>query len=196
MASLLNQQIPTGLWIAQTVGITASTYLLGATATLSFIAIPTVMLAPAPLAAKQWRSVYDRGILVGPPLSILSTLAIGYLAYNRDRSSTPFKLNVTAAAFLASFVPFTFFFIVPTNEALFAKEEQLASASLTDKNVEEGVAEAETTHALIDKWGVVNLGRAALVAVASVCTVLAALDKREVFKFGSVGLKSGANRLG
>jgi len=73
---------------------------------------------------------------------------------------------------------------------------QLESHSLEDKAVEAGVAEEETTHALIDRWGVLNLARAGLIAVGVVCTVVAALDKREVVGFRGLGLGSGANRLG
>jgi hypothetical protein len=73
---------------------------------------------------------------------------------------------------------------------------QLESTSLEDKAAEAGIAEAETVHALIDKWGVLNLARAALIAAGFLSTVVAALDKREAVSFGGVALRSGANRLG
>jgi hypothetical protein len=71
----------------------------------------------------------------------------------------------------------------------------MASASLEDKAVEAGVAEAETTHALIDKWATLNLARTVLLAAGSICATLAAVDKREVVSFSSVGLGTGANRM-
>lgn len=92
-------------------------------------------------------------------------------------------------------MPFTLAFIAPTNEKLLAKKDHLASASLEDKAVEANVAEGETVHALIDKWATLNLGRAVLVAVGSLCTVLAALNKREVTGFKEIGLGSAANRI-
>jgi hypothetical protein len=95
-----------------------------------------------------------------------------------------------------SIVPFTIAFIVPTNNKLEAKMRQLESASLEDKAPEVGVAEAETVHALIDKWGVLNLARAGIIAAGVLCTVVAALDKRDVVGFSGAGLRSGANRLG
>lgn len=73
---------------------------------------------------------------------------------------------------------------------------QLESTSLEDNTADAGIAEAETTHALIDKWGVLNLARAALVAAGFLSTVVAALDKRDTVGFGGVALRSGANRLG
>ena len=41
------------------------------------------MLAPAPLAARQWKKVYDTAKGFGIPLSIVSALCTAYVAYNR-----------------------------------------------------------------------------------------------------------------
>lgn len=100
-------------------------------------------------------------------------LALGLTRNTEDRSSTAFKLNLAASILLPSIVPFTIAFIVPVNNKLIEKMNSLASSSLDDKAVEAGVAEGETTHALIDRWATLNLARAALVAAGSLCTVLA-----------------------
>ena len=71
----------------------------------------------------------------------------------------------------------------------------LSSSSLEDKAVEAGVAEGETTHALIDKWATLNLARAALVAGGAICATLAAVNKTEAVGFRDIGLASGANRM-
>ncbi|OAL43546.1 hypothetical protein IQ07DRAFT_616393 [Pyrenochaeta sp. DS3sAY3a] len=172
---LLDQKTPTGLIIAQTVGITASAYLFGQNASLSFVSIPAVMQAPAPLAAKQWSTVFTIGQAFGPPLAIASALATGYAASQLDPKSLSFKLNVAATLLLPSIVPFTFAFIVPTNKKLLAKRDQLAAASLEDKAIEVGVAQDETVHALIDKWGTLNLARAVIVGTGALCAIIAAV---------------------
>jgi hypothetical protein len=41
------------------------------------------MQAPAPLAARQWHSVFTVGGFYARPLAILSALATGYVAYHR-----------------------------------------------------------------------------------------------------------------
>ena len=107
-----------------------------------------------------------------------------------DRTSTPFRLNALATLLLPSIVPFTLLVIAPTNNALEAKNEELASASLESK------AEGENVHALMDKWATLNLARAGIVAIGALCTVLAALSKREAFEFGGAALRGGADRLG
>lgn len=95
-----------------------------------------------------------------------------------------------------SIIPFTLVFIVPTNNKLEAKMRDLAATSLEDQAAEAGVAEAETTHALIDRWGVLNLARAAIIAAGVLCTVVAALDRRGVDGLGRAAVRGGANRLG
>jgi hypothetical protein len=92
-------------------------------------------------------------------------------------------------------VPFTYAFIVPVNKKLIEKMNSLSSASLDDKAIEQGVAEGETTHALIDKWATLNVVRAMFLAVGTICATLAAVDKRETVAFGNIGLATGANRL-
>lgn len=108
----------------------------------------------------------------------------------------PFKLNIAAAILFPSIVPFTLAFLKPTNDKLFEKETSLAGTSLDDKAAEAGVTSGETTHALIDKWAMLNLARAAITGVGAIFAIWAALDKRETGGYNSVGLTSGANRMG
>ena len=69
-------------------------------------------------------------------------------------------------------MPFTIAFIKSTNDKLFAKKDQLATTALDNKAAEAGVAQNETVNALLDKWATLNLARAVLVAIGSLCAVL------------------------
>ncbi|CAN9418367.1 unnamed protein product [Alternaria alternata] len=126
------------------------------------------MQAPAPLAVKQWHTIFTRGGAIARPLAIVSALATGYLAYNQDPKSTPFRLNALATILLPSIVPFTLLAMAPTNDKLLGKKDELATASLSNKNVEAFAAEGETVHELMDKWASLNMARAMLVAVGAV----------------------------
>ncbi|CAN9248148.1 unnamed protein product [Alternaria alternata] len=162
MDNLLTQKTPTALAIAQAVGITGSVFLLGSNVCLSVVGIPAAMQAPAPLAVKQWHTIFTRGGAIARPLAIVSALATGYLAYNQDPKSTPFRLNALATILLPSIVPFTLLAMAPTNDKLLGKKDELATASLSNKNVEAFAAEGETVHELMDKWASLNMARAML----------------------------------
>ncbi|KAF2652003.1 hypothetical protein K491DRAFT_695991 [Lophiostoma macrostomum CBS 122681] len=171
--SFLSEKPPTSLLVAQAVGITASAYLFGNNACISYGSVPAILMAPAPLAVKQWAKVYDTGHKVGPALAVISALATAYVAYHQDPTSLPFKLNAAATVLVPSIIPFTFAFIVSTNKKLFAKEQSLAATALEDKAAEAGVSREETVHALIDKWATLNLARALLVGAGSVAAAAA-----------------------
>lgn len=92
-------------------------------------------------------------------------------------------------------MPFTLAFIAPVNEKLIEKRDSLASTSLEGKAIEQGVAEGETTHALIDKWATLNVVRAGFLVAGTLCATIAAVDKRETIGFNSLGFATGANRM-
>jgi len=170
------------------------------------------MQAPAALAVKQWHTIFTRGGAIGRPLAIVSAIATGYLAYKRmlskhklctgellshtpieDPKSTPFRLNVAATILLPSIVPFTLLVLGPTNNKLIAKKDEFAAAHAKGKAIKANTADGETVHELMDKWATLNMARAVLVAAGALCTVIAAVNKREVAKLGSMSM---ASRLG
>lgn len=51
------------------------------------------MEAPAPLAVKQWYSIFTRGGAIARPLAMLSALATGYVAYNRASLEHPTSVS-------------------------------------------------------------------------------------------------------
>jgi hypothetical protein len=163
---------------------------------LSFVTVPAILDAPAPLAAKQWAKMYGIASKFAFGGMFLSVLATGYVAYHQDPASLPFKLNVAATVIVPSILPYTLAFMLSTNNKLFAKRDELASVSLEDHMVEKGVAHEETTHALIDKWALLNLVRASIVGIGAGLAIWAAVNKREVVGFREIGLATGANRMG
>lgn len=86
--------------------------------------------------------------------------------------------------------------IKPINDKLEQKVESLAGASLTDVAVESGVSREETTHALVDKWATLNLGRAVISVTGALCATYAALSKIDVRGVSAIRLGSGADRMG
>ncbi|CAI6333166.1 unnamed protein product [Periconia digitata] len=165
----------TGLLVAQAIGITTSTFLFGENMALSFISVPPLFQAPAPLAARQWHQLYDIAKSFALPLTAVATLSTAFVAFNQTRSSLAFKLNVAATVLFPAIVPYTLFVIGPVNNKLFEKEKQYASASLEDKAIEAGVVKEETVNALIDRWALLNVPRASITGIGAILSILAAL---------------------
>jgi hypothetical protein len=83
----------------------------------------------------------------------------------------------------------------PINSKLLQKSDALATTAITDTAAEEGVAQEETAHALVDKWATLHLGRALLSVVAAISATWATLSAIDVIGFEKMGLTSGANRV-
>lgn len=92
-------------------------------------------------------------------------------------------------------MPYTLFFMSSVNNKLHERASSLANASLTDTAAESGVAEAETTHALVDKWATLNLGRSLLPLMGTIAAAWAVVDKYEVLGLGAT-FRTGADRMG
>ncbi|KAF2503208.1 hypothetical protein BU16DRAFT_521802 [Lophium mytilinum] len=191
-----HEKVPTGIIVAQTVGITSAAFLSGMNAFISVGVVPSLMRAPAGLAASQFKYQYDLGKKLGPALALLGTAASGFLAWREPRSSTAFKFWLASAIVAPSIVPWTFLTMMPTNKKLLGKAESLASTELTDKTAEAGVAKEETVNGLLDKWATLNFIRAIISGTSSVLACIAVLDRVDVVGFSEIGLATGADRLG
>ncbi|KAI4723765.1 DUF1772-domain-containing protein [Aureobasidium sp. EXF-10728] len=184
-----------GIRAAQVVGLTTSAFLAGSMASISWISVPALMDAPAPLLAKQWKKIFDQGKTSAPPMAVLSSAIFGYLAYREPTASSNFTLYTAAAILVPSIVPYTVFLMSSVNNKLHEKASSLANASLTDTAVESGAAQGETAHELLDKWATLNFGRSLLPLVGALAAGWAIVDKFEVLGLGAV-LKTGADRMG
>ena len=62
---------------------------------------------------------------------------------------------------LATFViwPYTIFGMMPTNQKLLKKHDEMKGLDVGEKATEVGLAKGESTKELVDRWGMLNLGR-------------------------------------
>ncbi|TAQ90585.1 hypothetical protein B7494_g1119 [Chlorociboria aeruginascens] len=161
-------ETPLPIRLAQATGITASAFAAGVSFTLSFLSIPMMLQAPTPLLLQQWAAMYNRGKKTVPPIGVVAALAYFYLASKLPPSSdkTKFYAYIAAGILGAGLGPFTLLVIKPTNDALFKRLEETSGLSQKDKVVEIGGAR-KSAHQLVDYWGVLNLGRTFMLAVAT-----------------------------
>lgn len=86
-------------------------------------------------------------------------------------------------------IPYTFFIGDPVNRQLEAKVQSLALTA-----TEDGVSKEETTHALVDKWATINLGKVVIAGISALVATWAALDREEVVP-ATFSFSTGANRF-
>jgi hypothetical protein len=192
----VHQEVTPTIRAIQAVGITAAAFLAGQQASLTYISTPALLESPAPLLAKQWKKIFDVSAGVEGATSLLLGGLFSYLAYREpSTASSSFKLYTTAAVLLPAAIPYTILLMKPINSKLLSKADSLASTAITDTAAESGVDEAETTHALVDKWATLSLGRALLAAVGAGTAAWATISSIDVLPIRGLGLASGADRM-
>ena len=149
-------------------------FLKGFTFSISHLGVPPILLAPAHIAARQWAALYSRGVLTGPPIALISAASFVYLAYTAP-VATAARLYAGAAACLFGFPVFTMAFIVPTNNALFARRDAANKLSKGEELTEVGMPKGESTAELINKWQTLNHLRGCLALGATLLGVRATL---------------------
>ncbi|KAL1641279.1 hypothetical protein SLS58_006181 [Diplodia intermedia] len=177
------EPVPVTIRLAQAVGITASAFLCGQTAAASIQLTPSLLEAPAPLLARQWLKARNIYMKINLPSVAGSVVLFSWLASRESPDSVPRKLYTAAALLYFAKVPYSFLFLHPTDVALQAKAQSFASTELADTSAEVGIAKEETTHALVDKWATINLGRAILGFTGAACAVWATLGRVDVIRY-------------
>ncbi|KAK4694675.1 hypothetical protein P7C71_g2944, partial [Lecanoromycetidae sp. Uapishka_2] len=136
---------------AFTVGIAASAIQAGITIATSSLFIPAILQCPnKTLMVSQWRSIFNKGIIYGPPLGIIACANLLYVAYSahaigaRERS-IGFAI---AAASQFAIIPFTLATLMGTNSQLLKESER--------RGKEEGGLREGQVRNLMTKWGRLN----------------------------------------
>ncbi|KXL49363.1 hypothetical protein M433DRAFT_39807, partial [Acidomyces richmondensis BFW] len=163
--------LPLGLRLAHALGLTGAAFLAGKTFAQSFSAVPAMLHAPAPLLARQWKTMFTSDKLLAPAIVLVSGSIFGYFAYRDSMALLPGRLYAASAALLVLNVPYSFFCLEPINRKLEVRAARLSRAGIAGDNAEVEAMEfpqQETVHQLVDRWATVNLGR-------SVLSILAAL---------------------
>jgi len=166
--------------IVQTAALTTIASAAGANLGLSFYLIPRLLESPTPLMLKQWNASFDLGKTTIAPLAGMGSALFFYLSYtfrqtiNQGPPNT-WKMYMLSGILALGIAPYTMLVIDPTNRKLKAKVEETKGLEVTDTLVEAGTAGGETAHVLVDRWGVLNLGRGAMLVASAIVGVWTAL---------------------
>jgi hypothetical protein len=143
---------------------------------LTLFSIPAIKLAPVALRLSQWRYLYYLGKAAFRPAVLFSSLCSFYSAYvwyvlgagPFHRLQRSFWCLIGAGLATLGIVPFTGLVMTPTNQELLGLEEEYKQQAEPSKGREE-----ERVNELINKWGVLNAGRAALTATGTILGMIA-----------------------
>lgn len=126
--------------------------------------------------------MYESGKAVGRPAGAIAALSFFYLSYHHHTTSVSSFVDnshawgyLTAGLLSIGIVPYTILVIMPTNNKLMKKVDETKSLGKEDQVVEVGLGE-ETAHQLADWWGVLNLGRGAMLIASGVLGLWLALN--------------------
>src|SRR5438045_4213503 len=110
---------PLPVRVAQMVGITATSAMAGASFAMSALVVPRILESPSPLLLRQWKHLFEIGRATMPPLSLLTTLAVSYLAYESKNNSAAlphkWKLYLISSILNIGIIPYTLTIMLPTN---------------------------------------------------------------------------------
>lgn len=193
--------LPAAIRVAQTVGITASAFcsggqhsseagrgslpsrialteLAGSILALSFFSVPTWLIAPSPLLVRQWQACFNRGKIINPAIAIVSIISYAYLSYRLYGTLNHLKAEIYGLSALSTFGiwPYTIFGMMPTNRKLFKKHDEMKGLDIGEKATEVGLAKGESAKELVDRWGMLNLGRGLFPLVGAVLGLWATLS--------------------
>ena len=104
----------------QTLGITSTLVLSGASISLSSFVIPRILEAPTVLCLKQWDAMFTQGKKTIPPAAVLTSGTWFYLAWNSFKTAGvlgesavgKMRMYALAGALCAGILPYTIVFLV------------------------------------------------------------------------------------
>ncbi|KAG6026292.1 hypothetical protein E4U40_002193 [Claviceps sp. LM458 group G5] len=119
-AAILRGIAPTG---AHVIALASGVFLSGAMFSISAIMIPTLLdtnTEPAGLT-KQWARLYHYGSVMMPSMSvaIAAVYGLAWMQYGQSPSEQGMRC-LAAGALTMAIAPYTWFAMIPTNNALFA----------------------------------------------------------------------------
>lgn len=189
---------PLSAKLAETLAVTASAFVGGQTATVSFLLIPSILKTrSASLLAQQWRAFFNRGLIIGPGLMIPSSAIFFWLASREPSWRTlSTKLFTSAGVLLASSIPYTTILVNPTNAVLKRRSDEASQGDVEAGDVQEqyksdtmasfvqkqygksaSSPQFKSTHQLVDDWAWLNLGRGVMGIAAGLCGMWAVVSE-------------------
>ena len=142
---------------------------------LSLMAIPVLLdttTQPSQLF-HQWVRMYHYGHQVLPTLAVATFLLYGYAAVSKRAASRPWGIFAAAGVTTLSMLPFTWVFMVPTNNTLFRLDGESKAAAAA------AVASWGEAQELVTRWSWLHLVRSLFPLAGAVLGLMAIFSFQE-----------------
>jgi hypothetical protein len=142
---------------------------------VSYNAVPSYLLAPAPLLQQQWEVQFHRGRAYGQRVALFSAANLLFVAYKRydaggfGEGEGSWQAYVAAASLSILVFPYTYVLMKGVNEKLVAAGRRLGKKADTVVATDEGVK------MLVDRWATFNFFRGFLPLSSALVSIWAAL---------------------
>jgi len=145
---------------------------------MSFFLVPSLLLAPSPILARQWQESFDRDKVINPAIALVSAVSYFWLSWRLYGGLNHPKAEMYALSAICALgiAPYTTFIMMPTNRKLFTKYDEMKGLSVQEKATDVGLARGESTKERVDRWGALNLVRGMFPLVGAVLGLWATLD--------------------
>lgn len=178
--------LPTTVRIAQTLGITTSAFVagkrptpldqipltqsIGSILSMSVFSVPSLLLAPSPVLVRQWQLSFNREKIINPAIALVSAFSYFWLSWRLYGGLNHPKAEMYALSVICTLGvwPYTIFGMMPTNRKLFKKYDEMKGLSVHEQATEVGLAKGESAKGLLDRWGMLNIGRGMLPLLGAV----------------------------
>ena len=136
---------------------------------LSFMAVPVLLdtTTQAPQLFRQWVRMYHYGHQMLPTLAVGTFLLYSYTSFQKSKTRRAWGVFALAGVTTISMLPFTWLFMVPTNNELF-RLERLSSTEPLVKGIEEAKL-------LVARWSGLHLARSLLPLTGAIIGTVAQL---------------------
>jgi hypothetical protein len=151
--------------------------LTGVALSLSSVGVAVILESPTNFyLLRQWSILLRSSrLLFSAAVPVLIGAPYLLMAYTFRAAGTKARLYLLSAALCLGPVPYTKWLMAPTETRLEDKARQGVEMSLTDEVAEIRMEREETVKYLVDHWGMLNLGRVAMVTGAGLVGLAASL---------------------
>jgi len=176
---------PPTLRLAESAALFLSGSLTGLSFASTILLVPRLLESPVPLMLTQWTNAYIWGKTYMGPTALATSSIYLYLASRAGKGTSRANAYIAAAVLMVGIVPYTLGVMFRTNQKLQGRArvaERVGRGEVVAERERGGIEEegawevkVEGSRYLVDHWGILNLGRTAMLTAGAALGLYATL---------------------